>query len=48
MIPSKPLGAAQPANPPSHISDEVRADLSKLLPEQRANILRVADAPKGK
>jgi hypothetical protein len=26
-----------------HLSAEVRADLGKLLPEQRAEILRVAD-----
>jgi hypothetical protein len=35
-----------PRNPSStgHISEGIRADLGKLHPEQRAEILRVADA----
>jgi hypothetical protein len=38
------IGGAAMAPNNSHISPEVRADLGKLLPEQRAEILRVADS----
>jgi hypothetical protein len=49
-IPSRPLTQNAPNPTPKtpaatgHISDAVRADLGKLEPEQRAEILRVADS----
>jgi hypothetical protein len=49
-FPSRPLTSntpnPAPKTPPTtgHLSDAVRADLGKLEPSQRAEILRVADA----
>jgi hypothetical protein len=49
-FPSRPITSNAPtstpkSSPPStgHLSDAVRNDLGKLHPEQRAEILRVAD-----
>jgi hypothetical protein len=50
-FPSRPItgntpNSAPKASPPGtgHLSDAVRADLGKLEPSQRAEILRVADS----
>jgi hypothetical protein len=50
-FPTRPVTQNSPNQAPtmnpndgSHISPAVRADLGKLLPEQRAEILRVADS----
>jgi hypothetical protein len=49
-FPNRPLTSntphPTPKTPPAtgHLSDAVRADLDKLHPEQRAEILRVADS----
>jgi hypothetical protein len=38
-----PMPAPQKPGATGHLSDAVRADLNKLEPSQRAEILRVAD-----
>jgi hypothetical protein len=49
-FPNRPLNSNTPNPTPKtsptkgHISDAIRADLAKLEPSQRAEILRVADS----
>jgi hypothetical protein len=49
-FPNRPLNSNTPNPTPKtlsttgHLNDAVRADLAKLTPEQRAEVLRVADS----